>query len=164
MPPKLLFDISTIDFAQVQYSREEIREINAQRYEFEQLTAIVMFCPEREIIVGSREIGEGEFWERGHVPGNPLFPGVLLIEAAAQLCSFYARKVISTAGFYGLGGVDKVRFRGVVTPGTNVYLLARPQMLTQMRSLFMTQAIVDDRIIFEASVFGLRMPLPTEAP
>ena len=74
MAPKLLFDLDSIDLSSVQYSLEEIREMNAQRHEFEQLTAIVKLCPERKMIVGLRDIGHGEFWERGHVPGNPLFP------------------------------------------------------------------------------------------
>ena len=111
MAPKLLFDLESIDLSSVQYSLEEIRELNAQRHEFEQLTAVVLMCTERQIILGRRDIEPGEFWERGHVPGNPLFPGVLMIEAAAQLCCVYIRKAGGVSGFYGLGGVDKVRFR-----------------------------------------------------
>ncbi len=160
MAPKLLFDLDSIDLSSVQYSLEEIREMNAQRYEFEQLTAIVTLCPERKIIVGLRDIAHGEFWERGHVPGNPLFPGVLMIEAAAQLCCVYIRKVDGMAGFYGLGGVDKVRFRGTVPPGNQLYLLATPRILSGSRSLFLTQGVVDGRIVFEATIFGVRMRLP----
>ena len=164
MPRKLLFDIDSIDLEQRQYSLEEIREVNAQRHEFQQLTAIVFFRPEKKIIVGLREIKAGEFWERGHVPGVPLFPGVLMIEAAAQLCSFYTRKVTSTDGFYGLGGVDKVRFRGTVTPGCKLYLLARPRVLSPLRSVFLTQGIVDDRVVFEASILGIRIALEKLTP
>lgn len=158
MPPKLLFDLDSIDLSSVQYSLEEIRELNAQRHEFEQLTAIIKLCPEKKIIVGRRDIGQGEFWERGHIPGSPLFPGVLMIEAAAQLCCAYIRVVQGTDGFYGLGGVDRVRFRRAIPPGTRLYLLATPQRsISGTRSVFMTQGVVDGHVVFEATIFGLRM-------
>ncbi len=160
MAPKLLFDLDSIDLSSVQYSLAEIREMNPQRHEFEQLTAIIALCPEKRIIVGLRDIGHGEFWERGHVPGNPLFPGVLLIEAAAQLCCVYIRKLQGTDGFYGLAGVDKVRFRGTISPGSRLYLLGTPRVLSSSRSVFLTQGVVNGRIVFEGSIFGVRLNLP----
>lgn len=162
MAPKLLFDLDSIDLTALQFSLEDIRAMNAQRHEFEQLTGIVTLCQEKRVIVGLREIERGEFWERGHVPGNPVFPGVLTIEAAAQLCSFYVRKTQATTGFYGLAGVDNVRFRGAITPGTRLYLIATPRVATKRRSVFLTQGVVDGRIVFEATILGVRLALPAE--
>ena len=55
----------------------------------EQLTAIVHVDPEKHLVAGYKDVGNDEFWVRGHMPGYPLMPGVLMCEAAAQLCSYY---------------------------------------------------------------------------
>ena len=79
----------------------------------EQLTAIVLIDTEKHMIAGYKDVGADEFWVRGHLPGYPLYPGVLMCEAAAQLCSYY----ITTQGyaqgdFVGFSGLENVRFRG----------------------------------------------------
>src|SRR5436305_905067 len=89
MPPVALVDPSTIDTSRVLYDREGIRQGNPQRFEMEQLTAIVSCDPERHLIVGYKDIEPDEFWVRGHMPDYALMPGVLICEAAAQLPSFY---------------------------------------------------------------------------
>jgi 3-hydroxyacyl-[acyl-carrier-protein] dehydratase len=89
MPPKLLVDLSGIDLTRVAIPIEEIREVNPQRYEMEQLSGIITYRPDLGYIVAFRDVRPDEFWVRGHIPGRPLFPGVLMIEAAAQLSSFY---------------------------------------------------------------------------
>jgi 3-hydroxyacyl-[acyl-carrier-protein] dehydratase len=158
MPPKLLVDLSAIDLQRLEYSIEEIRKVNPQRYEFEQLTGIIAFRPEEKFVVGVRRTHQDEFWVRGHVPGRPLLPGVLMIEAAAQLCSFYTGTVFpGLEGLYGFGGVEQARFRGTVTPGDVLVLIARPQVLTPNRSFFLTQGVVGDRLVFDASVLGVRL-------
>ena len=85
MPPKLLVDLTQIDLDQVTISIEEIREVNAQRYEMEQLLGIITHRPDEGYVVGFKDVRDDEFWVRGHIPGRPLLPGVLMIEAAAQL-------------------------------------------------------------------------------
>jgi 3-hydroxyacyl-[acyl-carrier-protein] dehydratase len=160
MPPKLLFDVDSIDPERVEFPVEAIREMNPQRYEFEQLTAVICFRPGEKIAVGLREIRADEYWVRGHIPGRPLFPGVLMLEAAAQLCSFYCGKVFGTntaEGFYGFGGIDRVRFRGTVNPGEKLLLLARPEILTPNRSVFDTQGVVSGKLVFEATILGIRI-------
>ena len=69
--------------------REAIRQVNPQRFEMEQLTAIVYVDPVNHVIVGYKDVRHDEFWVRGHMPDYPLLPGVLMCEAAAQLCSYY---------------------------------------------------------------------------
>jgi 3-hydroxyacyl-[acyl-carrier-protein] dehydratase len=160
MPPKLLFDLSSIDLEKVEFPLEEIRKVNSQRKEFEQLTGVLHFRPEEKIAVGLRDVRPDEFWVEGHMPGRPLFPGVLMLEAAAQLCSFYSGKVIgpnAAAGLYGFGGIDHARFRGTVVPGERLLLLATPEVLTATRSSFLTQGVVRGKLVFEATIFGIRI-------
>ena len=45
-------------------------------------------------IVGYKDVREDEFWVEGHIPGRPLLPGVIMIEAAAQLASFLCQRCL----------------------------------------------------------------------
>ena len=98
MPPKLLANLDAIDPDHVAYDLDAIRETIPQRFEMEQLTAIHHFDRENQVVVGSRQIGENEWWARGHIPGRPIFPGVLTIEAAAQLAE--AERIMNNSGLY----------------------------------------------------------------
>ena len=68
-------------------------------------------------MAGYRDVRDDEFWVRGHIPGRPIFPGVLMIETAAQLVGYYAMSKMPSQGFLGFGGVEDVKFRGTVVPG-----------------------------------------------
>ena len=162
MPKPLLYDISSLDLTKIQISEEEIREANPQRFEFEQLDAIAYFSPDEEIAIGVRSLGEHEFWTRGHMPGRPVFPGVLMLEAAAQLCSFYTCAVAGTERIFGFGGADNVRFRRMLGPGATLHLLAKPESISARRSLFRTQGVVGGRLAFEASILGIALPPAAE--
>ncbi len=92
MPKQLILDPSEYDLNHVMADIEEIRRYNRQRHEMEQLTAVVFEDPERCICVGYKDLRPNEFWVRGHMPGMPLMPGVIMCEAAAQLASYYTLK------------------------------------------------------------------------
>ena len=158
MPKKLLYDLDSINLADIQISREEIRQHNPQRFEFEQLDAIAYFSPEEEIAIGVRHRGGDEFWIRGHLPGRPVFPGVPMLEAAAQLCSFYTCRATGSESVFGFGGADRVRFRQMVGIGETLYLLAKPEKISARGSLFRTQGVVGGVVAFEASIFGVTLP------
>src|SRR3990167_1013840 len=87
MPQDILIDLSTLDLNKSIVDIETIRSIIPHRYEMEQLSGIVKFDPEQGIIVGYKDVSLNEFWVRGHIPGRPLMPGVIMLEAAAQLCT-----------------------------------------------------------------------------
>lgn len=157
MPQKLLYDVSQLDLGRFVYGPDDIRQVNPHRFEFEQLSGIVHVEESERLIVGLREIRDDEFWCRGHIPGRPIFPGVLMLEASAQLCSFYCGRFISNQGFFGFAAIDGVRFRGVVTPGHRLILIARGKTVTPSRSQFDAQGVVDGRLVFEASILGLRL-------
>src|SRR6266853_1605657 len=114
MPPQLLFDISQIDLSTVAFGPEDIREQNPHRGPMEMLNGIIWVDSINDKIVGFKDVREDEFWVEGHIPGRPLFPGVLMIETAAQLASFYTKKFIGWKGFVGFGACEKCRFRGTV--------------------------------------------------
>ena len=88
----LILDLSEYDLNHVVADIEEIRRYNPQRYEMEQLTAICYEDREQTVCVGYKDLTEDEFWVRGHMPGMPLMPGVIMCEAAAQVAATTRRR------------------------------------------------------------------------
>ena len=51
------------------------------------------------MVLGYKDVTESEFWVRGHIPGRPLMPGVIMVESAAQLLSFFVRQIYQVDAF-----------------------------------------------------------------
>jgi 3-hydroxyacyl-[acyl-carrier-protein] dehydratase len=157
MPPKPLVDFDKIDLDQVVETKEGIREYNPQRYEFEQLDGIIHYDPDEQCVVGYKDVTEDEFWVRGHIPERPLMPGVLMCEAAAQLCSYYFKRTIEIDRFVGFGGLDEVKFRSPVGPGCRLILVAKVKKIGRRRCVLDCQGFVEDRMVFQGVVTGVAM-------
>ena len=157
MPPQLLFDISGLDLNHVAFDQEAIRVMNPQRGDMEHLNAIVWADPDAGRILGYKDVRADEFWVAGHIPGRPLLPGVIMIEAAAQLASFYTRKFVGWEGFIGFGGADEIRFRQMVTPGQRLYLLAQKTWQRHGRINCKMQGLVDGTQVFECQIIGTQI-------
>ncbi len=155
MPHRLLVDINNIDVNKIEIDVEGIRAINPHRYEMEQLNGIIRFDPENKIIIGYKDVKDDEFWVRGHIPGRPLLPGVLMMEAAAQLCTYYYKKMIQDDRFLGFGGLDRVKFRGKVSPGDRLIIVAKNTELRERRAIFDTQGIANSKLVFEGVIIGM---------
>jgi 3-hydroxyacyl-[acyl-carrier-protein] dehydratase len=130
----------------------------------EQLHAIVHVDPAQHLVIGYKDVTADEFWVRGHIPGDPLLPGVLMCEAAAQLCSYY----ITTHGpnpgeFIGFGGMDNVRFRGRVRPGDRLVLVAKALRIHRRGSTFNVQGFVGPTMVFQGDVMGMPLQRAGEA-
>lgn len=163
MPPELHFDVSRIDLGHVVVDKEGIRQILPQRFEMEQLDAIVHVDVPSRIIVGYKDVRPDEFWTRGHMPNYPLFPGVLMCEAAAQLSSFFVvANKLSAGDFVGFAGLENVRFRGTVHPGDRLVLVAKGIRLNPRQMLFNVQAFVGSTMVFHGDVIGVPMSRPAE--
>jgi 3-hydroxyacyl-[acyl-carrier-protein] dehydratase len=75
--------------------------------------------------VATRTLVDDDFWFAGHFPGNPVMPGVLIVEALAQTATIAAASGGDINGKIGLfAGIDKVRFKRVVKPGDTLRLEA----------------------------------------
>lgn len=155
MAQDLLVDLSALDLNKPVITIEDIRTVIPHRYEMEQLSGIIQFDPEQKIIIGYKDISSDEFWVRGHIPGRPLMPGVLMLEAAAQLCTYYYKKTTNDDRFLGFGGIDKVKFRGKVVPGDKLIIIAKNNELRSRRAVFDTQGVVGGKLVFEAVIIGM---------
>jgi 3-hydroxyacyl-[acyl-carrier-protein] dehydratase len=158
---ELLYDISLLDFSQPLAGLDEIRRMNPQRFEMEQLTAIV-YCDEATgTCVGYKDVTDQEFWVRGHMPGMPLMPGVVMLEAAAQLCSFITQRFnIMGADMLGFGGLEDVRFRDPVVPGDRLILLCKLEKVRKGRLIVSQfQGVVRDSVVVEGRIKGIPIPI-----
>jgi 3-hydroxyacyl-[acyl-carrier-protein] dehydratase len=152
---ELILDFSEYDLNNVVADAETIRHFNPQRFEMEQLTAICFEDSVRGICVGYKDIGPDEFWVRGHMPGMPLMPGVIMCEAAAQLSSYYSHRYQLMQGLIGFGGLEEVRFRGIVRPGDRFVIVCK---LLKLRRSIMTcqfQCFVKQNVVCEGILKGV---------
>jgi 3-hydroxyacyl-[acyl-carrier-protein] dehydratase len=154
-----ILEPDAIDLHRVLVDRAGIREWVPQRHEFEMLDGILHYDEAAQVAVAFKQLGRDEFWVRGHVPGRPLFPGVLMIESAAQLCCFlFCRMHREKKRFFAFGGVEGVRFRGTVEPGARIVLMARGEKIRSNLGVFSTQAFVDGRVVYEGTITGMVLP------
>jgi 3-hydroxyacyl-[acyl-carrier-protein] dehydratase len=164
MPGKdLIIDFSAYDLDHIVADIDEIRRVNPQRFEMEQLTAIVYDDRKSGICVGYKDVTSDEFWVRGHMPQIPLMPGVIMCEAAAQLCSYHSqRHNLLDAEMIGFGGLDEVRFRGTVVPGDRLVVAAEKLQLrigAMIRCRF--QCFVRESLVCQGQIRGI--PIPVDA-
>lgn len=160
---QLIVDISKIDFNNVIADVHEIRKYNRQRYEMEQLTAVVYLSKDPYAGVGYKDTSQEDFWVRGHMPGLPIMPGIVMLEAVAQLSSFVTQRFdLLGAAMVGFGGVEDVRFRDPVLPGDRLILISELMRVRRHRMIICKfQGIVRDTIVVEGIVKGV--PIPVEA-
>ncbi len=162
MPPPLLFDLSKIDLnAEPAYDRQAIERAHPLRFEMQQLDGILWCDREEALMLGYKDVTDKEFWIRGHIPGRPLMPGVIMIEAAAQLSSFFLKEIFQEPGFIGFAGIESAKFRSLVEPGQRLYLLGRiTSYKSRKRTTRVTmsvQGVVDNTMVFETKVSGMRV-------
>ncbi|MBN2456037.1 MAG: hypothetical protein JXB29_05805, partial [Sedimentisphaerales bacterium] len=102
MPPPLLFDLSEIDLrSEPIFKKQDITKVNPQRFEMQQLDGVLWYDKDKHLILGYKDVTGNEFWVRGHIPGRPLMPAVIMVEAAAQLSSFFVKQIYQLEGFIG---------------------------------------------------------------
>jgi 3-hydroxyacyl-[acyl-carrier-protein] dehydratase len=157
MASEPIIDPATLDPNNEALSKEQVLGLNRQRYEFEQLDKLIAFDAEEGMAVGIKHQSREEFWVRGHIPGRPLMPGVLMIEMAAQVSSLIFHLKFDEEGekFFGFAGVDKVKFRGSVEPGDDLVMVVKATRLRSRMASFEAQGFVGDKFVFEGEITGV---------
>jgi 3-hydroxyacyl-[acyl-carrier-protein] dehydratase len=154
MPPPPILDPAKLDLENPIHGPEKVEQVNPHRFEFRLIDGIVHMDAENLVYAGFHNVRSDAFWVRGHIPGRPLFPGVLMIEAAAQLASFMHHSWFASDAFLGFIGVDKVKFRGVVQPPSRLVLVGRGKVMKPNRMLCDSQGFVGGTMVFEGEISG----------
>ncbi len=157
MPPKAILDTTGVDFDNVFADRDAIYKILPHRHEFMLLDGIVHYDTTKGEIIAYRDNHEDDYWAKGHIPGRPLLPGVLMMEASAQMVGFFAMTEMPDAGFLGFGGIDNVKFRGAVVPGDRLIILGDVLEMRSRRCKANVQGFVGDSMVFQGIITGMWM-------
>ncbi len=108
-PPKLPLAVS------------EIQALLPHRYPFALVDRIIDYVPGKKA-VGLKNVTINEPQFQGHFPGRPLMPGVLIVEAMAQVGGVVLKQMQDSEGLFVFAGIDKVRFRRPVVPGDQLVM------------------------------------------
>lgn len=157
MPPPLLFDLSQIDLTgRPIFDKQAISKVNPQQFEMQQLDGVLWFDKGNLLVLGYKDVTDKEFWVRGHIPGRPLMPGVIMIEAAAQLLSFFVKQIMGEVGFIGFTGIGSAKFRSAVEPGQQLLLLGKITNFRKGRKYeAYIQGVVNNTMVFETEISGM---------
>ncbi|HAP4936544.1 TPA: beta-hydroxyacyl-ACP dehydratase [Enterococcus faecalis] len=110
-----------------------------------------------KIVIGKKTIKEDEFWVEGHFPGNPIFPGVLILETMAQVGGFlfFERKQQQTAKrstFSYLTRVDNLKLKRKVIVNDEIIIIAKLISKEKHLAKVFVQAKVKDKKVAEAII------------
>ena len=103
-------------------NREEIENIIPQRDPFLMIDEVEEYIP-GESAVAYKNVNADEWYFKGHFPGNPIMPGVLICESLAQTGAVAILSMEENKGRNALfGGIDKMKFKKMVVPGDRLKL------------------------------------------
>lgn len=155
MPPAAIVDPAKLDFSRLLATREQIQAVNPQRHEFALLDGVIECDAENTIYAGFHDVLPDAWWARGHIPGRPLFPGVLMVEVAAQLLSFVCHYRTKTDQFLGFSAIQEVKFRAPVQPPARLVMVTRAREMSRRRFTFESQGFLEATMVFEGVISGM---------
>jgi len=138
------------------------------RYPFLLVDRIVSI-EEGKRIIGIKNVTFNEPFFQGHFPGNPVMPGVLIVEAMAQVGAVLLLRGVPDREhkLVYFAGIDRARFRRPVTPGDQVRFEVEVLKVRSRSARLRGEAFVDGAMVAEAELFSSmvdRDTTPPEAP
>jgi 3-hydroxyacyl-[acyl-carrier-protein] dehydratase len=127
----------------------KILEFLPHRYPFV-LIDRVEYLDKGKSIIALKNVSINEPYFVGHFPGNPVMPGVLMLEAMAQAGGILALETTPEKVLYYFAGIDNVRFKHIVTPGDQLRLYVTAEKSRQNVWKLKGKAMVDDKLACSA--------------
>jgi 3-hydroxyacyl-[acyl-carrier-protein] dehydratase len=153
----LVIDLDGVDLGGRVAGVEQIERTNPHRHEMRLLDAVVWMAEDFSGIIGLHFPQPDAFWVRGHFPGRATMPGVLMVEAGAQLASYMWNSRNQSPRVAAFLRIDGCSFRRAVVPGETLVLLCREMKYSSRRFISHIQGVVDGNLAFDAQISGLAM-------
>ena len=137
-----------------QFDINKVMEYLPHRYPFLLIDRVIE-SKSNEYLSALKNVTVNEPFFQGHFPGQPIMPGVLILEAMAQatgLLAFSSMNDGHESKLYMLVGIDKSRFRGQVVPGDQLIINVRLNRNMRGIGIFSCEALVDGTVVAEAEM------------
>lgn len=132
-----------------------IFEMLPHRYPFLLVDRVLAFEAGKRL-TALKNITFNEPFFQGHFPGNPVMPGVLILEALAQACGLLVQMTAAerpdTQPLFYLVKIDKARFSQIVRPGDQLILEVEQKRMVMKMGQFLCAAKVDGKVVASAEV------------
>ncbi len=157
MSPEPLADLASLDLSRTIVTHEEFYSILKHRGTFAVIDGVLHHDAPTSTVVGYKDITDDQWWCSDHIPGRPIFPGVLMVEASAQLGTweFYQHHPETRDVFLGFTGINRTRFRAVVEPPCRLIFVGHLSRVRSNLFTYVSQGYVDGNLVFEGEVKGM---------
>lgn len=138
---------------QTKFLIQEIQDLLPHRYPFALVDRIIDYIPAQKA-VGLKNVTINEPFFEGHIPGKPIMPGVLQLEAMAQVGGIVLTLLPGMKNkFFGFAGIDKVRFRRQIIPGDQLIITVELLSFKRNRIAKMQgKGMVDNQVAVEGEM------------
>jgi 3-hydroxyacyl-[acyl-carrier-protein] dehydratase len=152
-----ILDLSGVDLSARLHEKDVIERYIPHRGVMSLLDWVVWESADYKQGVGLKRVRNDEFWVPGHFPEKAMMPGVVMIEAGAQMsCYLYNRRLPGPKVIAFLR-IDSAAFRSMVEPGDDLLVLCNEVKFSRRRFVSDIQGMVGDRIAFEARITGMQL-------